>query len=180
MRKAIDYLRAHPIVAAAVAIALVVVVWLIATTPRSSPTQTQQTLPAPMASPAAAPPAVAPPPAPEASPAPTPRVVAAAVDAGRPDPFAPLVVAASGERSETGAPAPPPAPPPPKEASTAELIGLLGDAGGVAILKISGRVYIVGRGDVILNKIKVQMVDVNKRVVILEEEGEKFELKWEG
>lgn len=201
MRKAIDYLRAHPIIAAAVALALVVVVWLIATTPRATQTQTQQPLPMPVASPAAVPPVVPQPPAPEASPTPAPRVVAPAVDAGRPDPFAPLVVAASGERSATGAPAPPPAPlppplfpgqepgqpgapppapPPPKEASTAELVGLLGDAGGVAIIKISGKFYIVGRGDVILNKIKVQLIDINKRVVILEEAGEQFELKWEG
>lgn len=209
MRKATEYLRAHPITAAAVGVALVVIVWLIATAPRSNQTRTQQPPPVPVASPApgatpAAGPPVAPPaPAPVASPSPqpSPRVVAAAVDAGRPDPFAPLVAAASGERAITGAPAPPPAPlppplfpgqdpgqpgaqptppPPPKEASTAELVGLLGDAGDVAIIKIGGKTYIVGRGDVILNKIKVQVIDVGKRIVILEEAGEQFELKWEG
>ncbi|OFX28644.1 MAG: hypothetical protein A2Z07_04375 [Armatimonadetes bacterium RBG_16_67_12] len=60
------------------------------------------------------------------------------------------------------------------------MVGLLGDAGGVAIIKVSGKTYIVGRGDVILNKIKVQVVDLNRRIVILEEAGEQFELKWEG
>ena len=79
MRKATDYLRAHPITAAAVAIALVVIVWLIATTPRPNQTGTQQTPPVPVASPApgatpaAGPPAAPQPPAaPVASPSPQP------------------------------------------------------------------------------------------------------------
>jgi hypothetical protein len=204
MRKAVEYLRAHPVIAGAVAVGLVLIVWLVATTPRPQPARVEQPAPVPAATPAvSATPVAQPAPAPVAtpSPQPSPRPVAA-VDAGRPDPFAPLVAPAGGEGGITGVPAPPPAPlppplfpgqesgqpgaqpspppPPPKEASTAELVGLLGDGGGVAIVKIGGKIFIVSRGDVILNKIRVQVVDVNKRIVVLEEEGEKFELKWEG
>ncbi|MBI3998689.1 MAG: hypothetical protein HY355_06610 [Armatimonadetes bacterium] len=118
------------------------------------------------------------------------------MDAGRPDPFAPLI-SAVGPGQPSGVPAPPPAPlppplfpgqqpqpgeppappPPPKEASAAELVGILGDAGGVAIIKLGGQTFIVSRGDVIKEKIRVMVIDVTKRLVILEEAGEQFELK---
>lgn len=201
MRRVIEYLRAHPIVAVALVVGVVGGLVLALTAPTPPPT-TPAVLPA-------TPVAVATPPAPQAAqpvpaPAPTvaatPPMVAGPVDAGRPDPFAPLV------RSETGAaggsgPVPPPAPlppplfpgqtpqppgetpgppPPPKEASTAELVGILGDGVGAAILKVGDKTYIVSRGDVILDKIRVTVVDIAKRLVILEQDGERFELKMGG
>ncbi|MDI6771275.1 MAG: hypothetical protein QME77_01635, partial [bacterium] len=136
-----------------------------------------------------------------APPTPSPRVVAGPVDAGRPDPFAPLVRSETGAAGERPGPVPPPAPlppplfpgqtpgqpgpapspaPPPKEASTAELVGILGDGVGAAIIKIGDKTYIVSLGDVILDKIRVTAVDIAKRLVILEQDGERFELKMGG
>ena len=74
----------------------------------------------------------------------------------------------------------PGATPPPKEASTAELVGMLGDGAGTAIIKLGDKTYIVSRGDVILDKIRVTVVDIAKRLVILEQDGERFELKMGG
>jgi hypothetical protein len=213
MRKAIDYLRAHPIIAVAIVVGLVGV---IALWPRSQPTSqptTQApltpTTPAPAAPPAGAPSAVPAAPAPQPAPAgqpaaaPSPRTGSAAVNAGRPDPFSALVRPA-GSGGGGGAPVPPPAPlppplfpgqqpgqpgapqpgatpaPPPKEASTAQLVGILGDNGSVAIIKLGGKTYIVSPGDVISDKIKVSIIDVGKGLVILEEEGERFEIKLGG
>jgi hypothetical protein len=70
--------------------------------------------------------------------------------------------------------------PPPKEASTAELVGILGDGVGAAIIKVGDKTYIVSRGDVILDRIRVTVVDIAKRLVILEQDGERFELKMGG
>jgi hypothetical protein len=80
-----------------------------------------------------------------------------------------------------GAPAaPPPPPPPPKVASSASVLGILTDSPGVAVIKVEDKTYIVSPGDVILNKIKVQVVDFAKGLVVLEEDGERFELKMGG
>jgi hypothetical protein len=62
----------------------------------------------------------------------------------------------------------------------AQLVGVLGDGGGVAIVRLEGKTYIVGAGDVILDKIKVAVVDVARFLVVLEQEGERFELKLGG
>lgn len=133
------------------------------------------------------------------SPAASPRAVGA-VDAGRPDPFAPLVRAAEPGGGPGGVPVLPPAPfpppvfpggqqapqpgapppPPPKEASAAALVGLIGENGGVAIIRLGKETFIVSRGDVIKDKIRVTIIDVVKRIVILEQEGEQFELKMGG
>lgn len=144
-------------------------------------------------------------PAPAATPSPA-AGVAVPAGAGRPDPFEPLVRDQATGPQPGRAVIPPPAPlpppifpgqvaplapgatptptatptPPPKEASTAELIGILGDGGGVAIVKIKGKTYIVNRGDIILNKIRVSVVDAIRRLVILEEDGERFELRLGG
>jgi hypothetical protein len=197
MRKAVDYLRAHPIIAVAVAVGIVGVVFLL--WPQPGPV----TSPPPAPQPEAAPPpaAVAPPmPGPEAAPAPapaatpTPRPRPGAVDAGRPDPFQPLVVQAGP--GQPGVPVPPPAPlppplfpgqpgqpgateepaPPPKEASRAQVIGLMGDNGGVAVIRLEGQTYVVSRGDVILDRIRVSRIDALRGIVVLEQEGEQFEL----
>jgi hypothetical protein len=76
--------------------------------------------------------------------------------------------------------APPPPPPPPKVASGASVVGILTDSPGVAVIRVEDRTYIVSPGDVILNKIRVQAVDFANGLVVLEEDGERFELKMGG
>ncbi len=203
MPRVIEYLRAHPIMVIALAVGVAGGLVLALTAP--PPPQTPVVTPAPPvtvatpAAPQATPPAPVPTPVP--APTPTPRVVAGPVDAGRPDPFAPLVRAETGAAAERPGLVPPPAPlppplfpgqtpqqpgvtpsptPPPKEASTAELVGILGDGAGAAIIKLGDKTYIVSRGDVILDKIRVTVVDIAKRLVILEQDGERFELKMGG
>jgi hypothetical protein len=56
----------------------------------------------------------------------------------------------------------------------------LTDSPGVAVVRVGDKTYIVSPGDVILNKIKVQVVDFAKGLVVLEEDGERFELKMGG
>jgi len=128
--------------------------------------------------------------------------MAAPSDAGRPDPFVPLVRGGPGSGARPGSvPAPPPAPlppplfpgqqqqqpapavtppPPPKEASGAVLVGIVGDNGSVAIIRFGRETYIVSPGDVIKDKIKVTIIDVVKSIVIIEQEGERFELRMGG
>ncbi|MBM3471476.1 MAG: hypothetical protein FJX73_11905 [Armatimonadetes bacterium] len=204
MRRVIEYLRAHPVIAVALAVGVVGGLVLALTAPPPPPTTTEVMPAAPVAVATPAPPQVAQPvptPTPAPVPTPSPRVVAGPVDAGRPDPFAPLVRAETGAGVERPGPVPPPAPlppplfpgqtplqpgatptpaPPPKEASTAELVGILGDGAGTAIIKVGDKTYIVSRGDVILDKIRVTAVDIAKRLVILEQDGERFELKMGG
>ncbi|MDR7556455.1 MAG: hypothetical protein QN157_12725 [Armatimonadota bacterium] len=77
-----------------------------------------------------------------------------------------------------GQPAPTPTPtPPPKEASTAELVGLVNDSVSVAIVRVGGQTYIVSPGDVIKDKIRVTAIDPEQRLVVLEEDGQRFELR---
>lgn len=213
MRKVIDYLRAHPVIAVAVVVGLIgiIVLWprspqVAVTTPPAAapgvvaPQAASAPPPAAPTSPLAAPPAAQPAGQPAGAPA---ARVAAPVNAGRPDPFAPLVGQGSGAAVAAGVPVPPPAPlppplfpgqapgappppettpapPPPKEASQAEVVGILGDSGGVAILRIGGKTYIVAPGDIILGKIKVVVVDAAQGLVVLEEDGERFERRMGG
>jgi hypothetical protein len=214
MRKATEYLRTHPVIAVAILAGIIGVLLLlprsepqavVTPAPSVSPPSPAGPAPGPQASPGGPPPAVSSSPGTAgptgATPAPSPAPrAAAAPDAGRPDPFAPLVTQSTGGGGPS-APAPPPAPlppplfpgqqpgqpaaqptpaPPPKDASTAELVGILSDSGGVAIVRLGGKTFIVSPGDVILNKIKVAAVDFAKGLVILEEEGERFELKMGG
>jgi hypothetical protein len=211
MRKAVSYFRAHPVVAVALIVGVVAVVYLIATREGPPPQPAATPLPPAAPSPQApgapvATPSPAPQPTPQAaapqagaSPAPTPGAAVLA-GAGRVDPFAPLVVAEAarpapglvpppvplppplfpGQPGQPGAPpaaAPTPPPPPPKEASTAELVGLVNDSIAVAIVRIGGQTYVVAAGDVIKAKIKVTAIDPERRQVVLEEDGERFELK---
>ena len=60
------------------------------------------------------------------------------------------------------------------------LVGIVGDSGSVAIIRVGSETFIVSLGDVIKNKIKVSVIDVSKSLVILEEEGERFELRMGG
>jgi hypothetical protein len=71
-------------------------------------------------------------------------------------------------------------PPPPKEASGAVLVGIVGDNGSVAIIRLGRETFIVSPGDVIKDKIKVTVIDVTKSTVILEQEDERFELRMGG
>jgi archaellum component FlaG (FlaF/FlaG flagellin family) len=56
-------------------------------------------------------------------------------------------------------------------------VGLVNDSTSVAIIRLGGVTYIVAPGDVIKDRIRVTAIDAEKRVVVLEEEGERFELK---
>jgi hypothetical protein len=207
MRKAIEYLRTHPVIAGAIVIGVVGGLFLVLTAPQpSAPPPASAPAPEPtpgvMASPGPAPgappaPAGAPPPSAE----PSPRAPAA-VQAGRPDPFSPLVRTGPGGGA-LPAPVPPPAPlppplfpgqpgqpaqpglppapaPPPKDASTAQLVGILSDSSSVAIIRLGNQTYIVSPGDVLMDKIKVTTIDFARGLVILEEDGERFELKMGG
>jgi hypothetical protein len=209
MSKAIAYLRANPIMAGALAILIIAIVYFaisspkgpqgaVSTTPGAGPSQpsVSPAMPAPQASPSGQAPA------PQASPTPGPRAMAAPSDAGRPDPFLPIVRGGPGSGARPGSvPAPPPAPlppplfpgqqqqqpapavtppPPPKEASGAVLVGIVGDNGSVAIIRLGRETYIVSPGDVIKDKIKVTVIDVAKSIVIIEQEGERFELRMGG
>jgi hypothetical protein len=59
-------------------------------------------------------------------------------------------------------------------------MGLVGDTGSAAVVKLGNETFIVSPGDLIRNKIRVTVIDANKGLVILEEEGERFELKMGG
>jgi hypothetical protein len=193
MRKAIAYLRTHPIVALGIVV-LIGAAYYYTRSPAPEPAATTPPPGAPQAQPAAP---AAPAPAASPAPSPTPRATGGAADAGRPDPFAPLVrPAAPG--SGPGLPVPPPAPlppplfpgqqpgqpapppPPVRESRSAQLMGLVGDTGSAAVIKLGTETFIVSPGDLIRNKIRVTVIDANKGLVILEEEGERFELKMGG
>jgi len=159
----------------------------------------QPAAPAPQASPVAPGSTPAPGTAPAPAASPTPRATGGAVDAGRPDPFAPLVrPVAPGSERPGGVPVPPPAPlppplfpgqqpgqpapppPPVREGRAAQLMGFVGDGGSAAVIKLGNETFIVSPGELIKSKIRVTVIDVMKRLVILEEEGERFELKMGG
>ncbi|MDR7428155.1 MAG: hypothetical protein QN152_04830 [Armatimonadota bacterium] len=93
---------------------------------------------------------------------------------GPPTPVAPAPAAPAP------APAPEvtPPPPPPRMAEAAELIGVLGDSGRVAIIRIAGQVYIVAQGEMIQNTIRVELVDAREGLVVLVEDGQRFEVRF--
>ncbi len=195
MRKAVSYLRTHPIMALAIVVLIAGAYYVT----RPSAPEPAATTPATPGAPQAQPAPQTGAPAPGAVPAPaaTPRSAGGATDAGRPDPFAPLVRPA-GPGTGTGLPVPPPAPlppplfpgqqpgqpapppPPVRDSKTAQLMGLVGDTGQAAVIKLGTETFIVSPGDLIRNKIRVTVIDANKGLVILEEEGERFELKMGG
>ncbi len=59
-------------------------------------------------------------------------------------------------------------------------MGYVGDTGSAAVIRVGAETFIVSPGDLIRGKIRVTVIDANKRLVILEEEGERFELKMGG
>jgi hypothetical protein len=62
----------------------------------------------------------------------------------------------------------------------AELVGIVGDSTSAAIIRLGGKTYIVSVGDIINDTIRVTVVDALKGLVILEQEGDRFELKLGG
>ncbi|MBI3975243.1 MAG: hypothetical protein HY334_02525, partial [Armatimonadetes bacterium] len=60
----------------------------------------------------------------------------------------------------------------------AQLIGVLGDTGRVAIIKIGNDIFIVAQGEMIQNRIRVELVDTLEGLVILIEDGERVELRF--
>lgn len=145
-------------------------------------------------------------PAPPSTPAPAPSPVVApppppAQAAGRADPFAPLVRAQvgggapapgpalppppplppplfPGPGAPPGAPGVPPSPAPARLSSGAQLVGVLGDTGKVAIIKIGNEVFIVAQGEMIQDRIRVELVDADAGLVVLIEDGERVELRF--
>ncbi|MGH2404503.1 MAG: hypothetical protein ACRDGN_08565 [bacterium] len=215
MRKVVAYLKTHPVMALLIVAGVAAIAMILVLPQRSTPVPPTTispvappagTAPAPAAAPgpvSPAPGAAMTPSAPLTAAAPAasapPKAAGGAVDAGRSDPFGPLVRSAQPGSTGSGlpplppAPLPPPlfpgqqpgapavAPPPPlKEASGAALVGILGNGGGVAIIRLGKDTFIVVPGDTIMNGIRVEVVDVSKRLVILEQEGERFELKMGG
>ncbi len=75
-------------------------------------------------------------------------------------------------------PAPPPPPPLARLSTGAQLVGVLGDTGRVAIIKLGGQVYIVAQGETIQDKIRVELVDAKEGLVILIEDGQRFEVRF--
>jgi len=73
---------------------------------------------------------------------------------------------------------PPPPPPPARLSAGAQLIGVLGDTGRVAIIKIGGQVYIIAQGEMIQNRIRVELVDAKEGLVILIEDGQRVEVRF--
>jgi transketolase C-terminal domain/subunit len=58
------------------------------------------------------------------------------------------------------------------------LVGVLGDTGKVAIIKIGNEVFIVAQGEMIQNRIRVDLVDADAGLVVLIEDGERVELRF--
>ncbi len=199
MNRLTGLFRRYPLASAVLLVAIVAAVILLRPTGRQTgtavrptplapapatpgPAGTPQVAPSPAATPA---PAVASPPAPPQA-------------AGRADPFVPLVSARAGPAPgprpvslPPPAPLPPPlfpgpggpgpaaTPPPPARLSqSAQLIGVLGDTGRVAIIKVGGQVYVVAQGEMIQNNIRVELVDAKEGLVILMEDGQRFEVRF--
>jgi hypothetical protein len=70
-----------------------------------------------------------------------------------------------------------PASPTAKAVKSATLMGVIGDGDGVAIVRLGSETFVVTRGDRIRGTIRVVIIDVVNSVVILEEDGERFELR---
>jgi hypothetical protein len=85
--------------------------------------------------------------------------------------------AAPGAPGAPGAPVPP-TPGVARLSSGAQLIGVLGDTGKVAIIKIGPEVFIVAQGEMIQDRIRVELVDADAGLVVLIEDGERVELRF--
>jgi hypothetical protein len=63
-------------------------------------------------------------------------------------------------------------------ATTAQLVGVLGNTGRVAIIRLGGKVYIVAQGEMIEERIRVELVDAKEGLVVLIENGQRFEVRF--
>lgn len=204
MNRLTSLVRRYPFASIAVVVAIAVGGFYLLTAGRQTRTGSAVAPPQPAATPIArvatpaAPATPAPAPTPAAAPPPPP-----AQAAGRADPFAPLVKAQVGGGAPPAPgpalPPPPPLPPPlfpgpgapgapgapvppspgvARLSSGAQLIGVLGDTGKVAIIKIGPEVFIVAQGEMIQDRIRVELVDANAGLVVLIEDGERVELRF--
>src|SRR3972149_4743699 len=158
-------IRRYPI--ASVGLLVAIVAGVILLRPKT-PTAVVQP-PPPAASPAT--------PAPAGTPQVAPSPVATPAPAARsspPPPPPPPLFPGPGGPVPVGPPPPPPAP----LSAGAQLIGVLGDTGRVAILKIGGQVYVVAQGEMIQNRIRVELVDAKEGLVILMEDGQRVEVRF--
>jgi hypothetical protein len=117
-------------------------------------------------------------------------------NAGRPDPFMPLVKpqSANAPPPPRGFPAPVPPPlfpgqvPPGAQplpggrlSDATRVVGLIsGTRFGIAIVTLSGRSYVVARGEMIEKRIRVAEINAKQGLVILIEDGQRFELRTGG
>ncbi len=199
MNRLTSLVRRYPIPSIAVLVAVAGGGFLLLSGGPQPPTGGAVVTPAPVASPVTPAPAPtgAAPPAPVPTPVPPPPPAQAA---GRADPFAPLVRAQAGggpPAPPVSLPPPPPLPPPlfpgpgaspgapgaappavVRLSAGAQLVGVLGDTGKVAIIKIGNEVFIVAQGEMIQNRIRVEVVDANAGLVVLIEDGERVELRF--
>lgn len=191
MNRLLTLARRYPVAAIALGILVVVFVWFLSSRPAPTivtPVPTSEPTPAAtpgpvIASPQPGPtPVVVPPPPPQA--------------AGRADPFVPLVRSQAARPAPVSLPPPPlppplfpggpgpgapggPTPPSPVAmATTAQLVGVLGDTGRVAIIRLGGKVYVVAQGEMIEERIRVELVDAKEGLVVLIENGQRFEVRF--
>lgn len=194
MNRLLTLARRYPFAAVALGIAVVVLVWqFLLNRPESATVVTP--VPTFTPTPAATPgPVIASP-----QPVPTPVVVPPPPPpqaAGRANPFVPLVRSGAARPAPVSLPPPAPLPPPlfpggpgpgvpggtpPSPvamATTAQLVGVLGDTGRVAIIRLGGKVYIVAQGEMIEERIRVELVDAKEGLVVLIENGQRFEVRF--
>src|SRR3972149_6972870 len=127
--------------------------------------------------------AVVQPPPPAASPAipapaGTPQVAPSPAATPAPPPAPPRPPLFPGPGGPVRVGTPPPPPPPARLSAGAQLIGVLEDTGRVAILKIGGQVYIVAQGEIIQNRIRVELVDAKEGLVIPIKDGQRVEVRF--
>lgn len=192
MNRLLTLARRYPFAAVALGIAVVVLVWLFLSnraTTVVTPVPTSEPTPAATPGPVIA--APQPVPTPVVIPPPPPPQAA-----GRADPFVPLVRSQAARPGPVSLPPPAPLPPPlfpggpgpgvpggtpPSPvamATTAQLVGVLGDTGRVAIIRLGGKVYIVAQGEMIEERIRVELVDAKEGLVVLIENGQRFEVRF--
>src|SRR3972149_3040269 len=157
-------IRRYPI--ASVGLLVAIVAGVILLRPKT-PTAVVQP-PPPAASPAI--------PVPAGTPQGAPRPGAAPAPAAAAPPLPPPLFPGPGGPVPVGTPPPPP--PPARLSAGAQLIGVLGDTGRVAIIKIGGQVYIIAQGEMIQNRIRVELMDAKEGLVILIEDGQRVEVRF--
>lgn len=197
MNRLTSLVRRYPVASIAIVVALAVGGFYLLSGRSPEPPPAATVTQGPVATPVTPGPAATPAPAPTSAAVPPQPPQAA----GRADPFNPLVRAQVGggaPAAPVNLPPPPPLPPPlfpgpgaspgtapgqgpapvVRLSAGAQLIGVLGDTGRVAIIKIGNEIFIVAQGEMIQNRIRVELVDALDGLVILIEDGERVELRF--